>query len=369
MYTWTMLFVTLTAIYAYRIVKEYKIKNWILFAIFSLCAAHCHYYGLVTVAIINGLLSLYILFSKKIPKKKYIITFIIIAIAQIAGYLPWIPIFLKQANAVSHGYWIPLTWGDTVVAPLGVQFNGKLSIAVTAVYTLIMYSYLIYQIICNKKQGKPITLAMFCLAVHFILYFSMLIVTVLIKPIMYYRYMLITTGVLIFPFAYYIANSERKHQKVISLIVVLIVLTLGIYNNMIIVRDIYEPANETEVEYIKGQYQDNTIILYKDIYHATNIFVQMPEYNWYLYNLFYDYENWNVEPAYKAFGKEMIYTNNIETLENYKGRIWIVNSDNYSIYEEFKEKYGDRIELIKQEIFNTEYHGYNYSICLIEKDN
>ena len=33
------------------------------------------------------------------------------------------------------------------------------------------------------------------------------------------------------------------------------------------------------------------------------------------------------------------------------------------------EKYGDKIELIKQEIFNTEYHGYNYSICLIEKDN
>ena len=56
-------------------------------------------------------------------------------------------------------------------------------------------------------------------------------------------------------------------------------------------------------------------------------------------------------------------------MEDYKGRIWIVNSDNYSIYEEFKEKYGDRIELVKQEIFNTEYHGYNYSICLIEKDN
>ena len=125
MYTWTMLFVTLTAIYAYRIVKEYKIKNWILFAIFSLCAAHCHYYGLVTVAIINGLLFLYILFSKKIPKKKYIITFIIIAIAQIVGYLPWITVFLKQANAVSNGYWIPFNWKDTVEDPLGVQFQRK----------------------------------------------------------------------------------------------------------------------------------------------------------------------------------------------------------------------------------------------------
>lgn len=361
MYTWTMLFVTLTAIYAYRIIKEYKIKNWILFAIFSLCAAHCHYYGLVTVAIINGLLSLYILFSKKIPKKKYIITFIIIAIAQIAGYLPWIPIFLKQANAVSHGYWIPLTLGDTVVAPLGVQFNGKLSIAVTAVYTLIMYSYLIYQIICNKKQGKPITLAMFCLAVHFILYFSMLIVTVLIKPIMYYRYMLITTGVLIFPFAYYIANSERKHQKVISLIVVLIVLTLGIYNNMIIVRDIYESANGTEVEYIKGQYQDNTIILYKDIYHATNIFVQMPEYNWYLYNLD---EKHDLKP-FENFSPPLKIIFEEKELQNYKGRIILIDHEGLEWYNEMVEKY-ELKELTRNRI-RTPYRGSDYQIITVEK--
>ena len=33
------------------------------------------------------------------------------------------------------------------------------------------------------------------------------------------------------------------------------------------------------------------------------------------------------------------------------------------------QKYGEKINLIKQNIFYTEYHGYNYSICLIEKDN
>ena len=53
------------------------------------------------------------------------ISFIIIAIAQIVGYLPWIPVFLKQANAVSNGYWIPLNWKDTVEDPLGVQFQRK----------------------------------------------------------------------------------------------------------------------------------------------------------------------------------------------------------------------------------------------------
>lgn len=65
----------------------------------------------------------------------------------------------------------------------------------------------------------------------------------------------------------------------------LIILILGIYNNVIIVKETYKPVNGTEVEYVKSQYQDNTIILYKDIYHATNIFVQMPEYNWCLYDI------------------------------------------------------------------------------------
>ena len=36
--------------------------------------------------------------------------------------------------------------------------------------------------------------------------------------------------------------------------------------------------------------------------------------------------------------------------------------------EKFKEEYGDKIKLVKQDIFYTEYHKYNYSICLIEKD-
>ena len=63
MYPLAMLFVTLTAIYAYRIYKNSKnnenlknadgstqkrklIKNWILFTIFSLAGAYTHYYAL-----------------------------------------------------------------------------------------------------------------------------------------------------------------------------------------------------------------------------------------------------------------------------------------------------------------------------------
>ena len=118
MYSWTMLFTTLSGIYAYRSIKQEKKKNWIFFALFSLCAAHCHYYGLIAVAIINALLLLHIIFSqrfyeekiqsytsyenfliqKKQLKKKYIIRFGLTALLEIIGYLPWLFIFLEQAR-------------------------------------------------------------------------------------------------------------------------------------------------------------------------------------------------------------------------------------------------------------------------------
>ena len=69
MYSWAMLVVTLMAIYAYRIINntsQKNIKNWIIFAIFSLASAYTHYYGLI----IAGITNLF-LFTKQKRKKDY----------------------------------------------------------------------------------------------------------------------------------------------------------------------------------------------------------------------------------------------------------------------------------------------------------
>ena len=72
MYGWAMLFVVIMGIYAYRIFKnkdvllenklnKRDIKNWIIFAIFSLISAYTHYYGLMSAGIINILLFIWLL--------------------------------------------------------------------------------------------------------------------------------------------------------------------------------------------------------------------------------------------------------------------------------------------------------------------
>lgn len=84
MYSWAGVFVTLTGIYAYRIVrKESNKKNWILFAIFSLLSAYTHYFAMMTIGIINLML-----FAYTIKNKKYIKEFLITGISQIVLFIP-----------------------------------------------------------------------------------------------------------------------------------------------------------------------------------------------------------------------------------------------------------------------------------------
>lgn len=361
MYTWTILFVTVSAIYAYRITKENKLKNWLIFAIVNLLAAHCHYYGLATVAIINGLLFLYILLNKKIKeektKKRYLIYFFIMAAIQILGYLPWLFVFVNQAKSVTQGYWIPLNLAETVIAPLGVQFHGSLGIMPAAIFTLLMYAYFIYQIICYKKQKQKLKIVGYCLLVHFILYFAMLIVSITIKPIMYYRYMVITSGIVVFALAYLMANSKTKIQKIITTIVVMIILGLSIYDNSIRILTNYDSNRGKEIQYLQEQYGENTILLYSDFFHGSNLAVQTPQYEWYKYQQ-------EISDNLKPF--EWIKTTlNGEFLENYHGKIIIVDHEGLELYKELQEKY--ELKELARKQFNIAYRSLIYHIVTVEK--
>ena len=365
MYTWAMLFVTVMAIYAYKIYKNSSTKNWIIFAIFSLASAYTHYYALATAGIINLLLFIYLL-KNAIKQKSYtkeLKCFTISAVVQIILYIPWIYNLMNQITGVSNGYWILEPSAKLLLQIFCFQFTGNLDIMFVSQWAsialgIILLIYCIYCAITNKEEKTAGRLAV---GVYLIVFVAMYIISIK-TPILYARYFLNLTGLFIFFMAFFIAKDKNK---LLTIIVCSITLAVAMWVNLNVSKMNYAENNKAPLEYVKQDLQPGDMILFGNKGSGFVIsmqFVDVP-------NCFYDYENWNVEPAYKAFGKDIIYTNNIKILENYKGRIWIINSDDYSIYDEFKEKYGDKIKLIKQDIFNTEYHGYNYSICLIEKNN
>lgn len=108
MYSWTMFFVLVCAVCAYKVYNESSILNWLLFFITSICAAYLHNYGLLSVLGIYLFLLFFLVYAKK---KWYHL--IICGLLFSAAYTPWLLQLVWQLNDVANDYWIkPLTLND-----------------------------------------------------------------------------------------------------------------------------------------------------------------------------------------------------------------------------------------------------------------
>lgn len=103
MYSWAFLFITLTAIYAYRFYKSVKekddknrLKNLILFGLFSISSCYIHYYALVTTCLINLFLLIFVIKNSK-EDKRALVYFLILALVQVVLYVPWL-VYLLRTN-------------------------------------------------------------------------------------------------------------------------------------------------------------------------------------------------------------------------------------------------------------------------------
>ncbi len=390
MYTWAMLVVSIMSIYGYRIYQqvyskkeEYKvrIRNWTIFTIFSLASCYIHYYGLAAASVINVILLIYLIVQSvkkyKQDKKSKIFTmdlkyFTISAIVQILLYLPWFDIaVLKQIQGLSNGFWIPKPSPEIFLQIFNFQFTGDLdnlyiSKTVATVFGAIISCYTIYCIIrtlINKKKTEDTSsnkAGIWAIAIYFIVMLCILIISIK-KPILYARYFLNLTGLFIFFLAFFMAKSGRK---VLTYIVSILIVSVSIVINYKVISMNYDASNSKPLSYIKQDIQQEDMILFDNRGSGFVISMQLIDNK----NCFYDKEQWNVDEAYKAFGNDMLIIHTLEELEEYKGRIWLVSSDDYSIYNEFVEIFGqEKIYLIKKDEFEIKYHNYRYTITLIEK--
>ncbi|MDR3290975.1 MAG: glycosyltransferase family 39 protein [Methanobrevibacter sp.] len=105
MYSWAILFLTLSLYYAYMITKNpNNNKNWIIFACFSLMAAYTHYYAMIGAMMIYFLLIAYMIMKRS---SGYVKKSILSIIFSILFYLPWIYMFISYSSYINgNGWWI-----------------------------------------------------------------------------------------------------------------------------------------------------------------------------------------------------------------------------------------------------------------------
>ncbi len=368
MYTWEMLFVTLTAIYAYRILKyrEVKNKNWVLFALFSLASAYTHYYGLIASFIINLLLLIY--FSVKSHKNKEVKNnrhlknlkrWFISAVVQIIAYVPWIFAFIKQIKHVTEGFWIG---APNIPKIVEFQFTGNLDETIhvykpiALLFTIVFLIYLIYSFKknWNRDEIKPAKLALliYILVILVVLAFS------IIRSIFYARYLLTITGLFIFIICILLSREKGRTIFLVSTIT----LVISLIANINLINENYDTSNYEPFEYIMNDKKDEDLYIVSNDLNGFHIITGLninPEKVYFL-----NVMNWqDIEEAYKTFG---ITINDLSVLKDYKGRIWTI-SNNDDLSNEVINNL-ENSEIVKSQHFETKYRKYNYEIVLIEKN-
>lgn len=102
MYYWGILFILLAYLQLHNIINYNRLKDYLLFTLFGLCAAYTHYYCLVSVTFFYAAILLFMLIKKRYDWAKLAITYGITIIC----YLPWSYYLLKSFIKTSSDYWI-----------------------------------------------------------------------------------------------------------------------------------------------------------------------------------------------------------------------------------------------------------------------
>lgn len=361
MYSLGMLLGTILAIYGYRIYKGKVTKlTYIFFGLSSLLLAYTHYYGLMLAGIINLIVFIYLVKNVK-TRKQDLIKFIITAVIQVILYMPWLIKFIKQATGVSNGFWITLSFPETIYDVLTIQFKGNLSFYPIILVTCL-YAYIIYIASKSSKEEKKEA------KISTYLYISIIAVAlgislVMQSAILLSRYLLIATGLLIFTIAFFMAKDTKKIPVIV---ICLVIVILSSISTIKAIKENYSKQNEDCLNYLQSKMQEGDIIVYTNAINGAVITTELSE-TMEFKSYFYDEENWNVEEAYKSYSPYMEIKKTLEDILNdYTGRIILIEGENtHKLKDETNEKFN--IREIEEAEFKVPYRNYNYTIEIVEK--
>lgn len=316
--------------------------------------------------LINLILLVYLVKNKK---KEVYIKQIILGIIQGLLYLPWIIYFSSQLKSMhDNGFWISLGT-ETIIQIGSLLFSGSLYAWIGFIISLFVYGYLIYLI--RKEENENIKPVRYALLVIVLLILASLIMSVILwSPILYYRYLTVVAGLMIFAISYMLAKSAKP--CILYTFIAITILTT-IPSNIIMISHNYDKSNNEPIDFIKNNIQENDVIVYPGIGTGAIMAVKFPQYKQYYYNA----EDWGVEEAYKAFGPAMqtYTTDDFLNDEECQGRIWLV-LDFYKV-DYFNEKFNnENYRVLAQKQYFTKYNKEKaqnketeYNIYLIEKIN
>ena len=198
-YTLAMFAVTAGALYGYLAMQENHARDWVWFGLATLAAAYLHYFGLIAAFYTHVFVFFWLLRKDRARLKGELLT----GAAVIAGYLPWLVVFIKQTLDVKQGFWLGPVSIDAVFGALYQPFVYKEffpGILPTMTIVLVVSVMLvIVGIVLSRKKGteEERTMSTLLLSVYLCSLITPIIVSLLLTPVFHPRYTLVFAGLLL----------------------------------------------------------------------------------------------------------------------------------------------------------------------------
>lgn len=253
MYTWTMCFTIFAAVFAYEVMKNSKSKDWIFFVVFALATAYTHYFGLITMFFFYPMILLYFIIERRWSDVKQ---WFFYSAVTVVGYLPWLPIALKQLSGVNDNYWIEQY---SIMSYLKGLFRIESFPHSTKIYCAIIFLSVVYLFIYAFKKRTVEYFWAFACTVPFIGTFAFgYLYGEFVKPILMDRYLLIPLCLMLFG----ISLIARDLNKYIVAIVCIFFACMLLLNYPIVYDKEYNTYTEKTLVFFEENIEENSFVLF-----------------------------------------------------------------------------------------------------------
>ncbi|MGI6033893.1 MAG: glycosyltransferase family 39 protein [Coriobacteriales bacterium] len=260
MYSWAMLFVTMSGVYAYKVYKTHSISDSILFTGMSVAAALTHYYALFMEVYIYFMLLCFIIARNR----KFLKQFGIIVLCTIASYAWWLPVGYKQFTGVKANYWITFKFADiTSFFSQLINYDFKLEI----IFFAFLLGEAIYFLYVSRQatdlNKERIVVGILFMSVVIFTIILGLVLDVTIRPMFIFRYCMPAMG-LFWLGIIVIISQLPNHKKLFSILLVAMIIFTGMNRYPIRMQNEYETGSYDSVTYIQ-KYSNRSDILTSNI--------------------------------------------------------------------------------------------------------
>lgn len=241
MYSLGFFFATASGIFAYEVIYDSCLKNWIWFTLLSVLAGYSHHFAFVTV----GFVYLYILLYYITRDRANIKRFFICLLATFILYLPCLIVTLKQISAVSGYFSMPEVTLSVFIKYMYYPYT--VGVKVLSVLLVLTVLYLAVKCIIRifkepEKSGADMY-ALFIFMIYYgVLLFGTAVSRIMTANIFVDRYLFFAFGLIWLFFSIEGANLTAKSDVIkTAAFYIFLVFTLVI--------GIFVYRSEREIEY------------------------------------------------------------------------------------------------------------------------